>query len=230
MNTIITGEQYIKFLEEGESLDELATRLKISPVNINNSIRRYQNHIVLYNTDEVYRRLYGNCCKLFRNENFMGLLTRTRNALRRAGLETVESIEENKDRIIKNLIRNIGTKSTELIAYTFFNNTSWVDRNEKYLYADALHETFDISKSVVDTYFNNRTVLTERATRRIDLALLYLRDKDNSSSKYSRACTYIEAALQNIRSLDDMELFYKNLAKLGTADTLTIVKYAISRI
>lgn len=230
MNTIITGEQYIKFLEEGESLDDLATRLKISPASVNNSIMRYQNHIVLYNTDEVYRRLYCNCCKLFRNENFMGLLTRTRNALRRAGLETVESIEENKDRIIKNFIRNIGTKSTELIAYTFFNNTSCVDRNEVYLYTDELHETFDISKSVIDTYFNNRTVLTEHATRRIDLALLYLKHKDNSSSKYSRACTYIEAAIQSIRSLDDMELFYKNLAKLGTADTLTIVKYAISRI
>lgn len=230
MNTIITGEQYIRFLEEGESLDDVAARFKISPATVNNSIRSYQNHIVLYNTDEVYRRLYCNCCKLFRNQNFMGLLTRTRNALRRAGLDTVETIEANKTKIINNLIRNIGTKSTELIAYTFFNNTAWIDRDEVFLYANELYETFDISQSVIDIYFNNRTRLSDRAIRRIDLALLYLKDKDNSSSKYSRACTYIEAAIQSIQSLDDMDLFYKNLAKLGTADTFTIVKYAISRI
>lgn len=230
MNTIMVGSEYVAFLEKGESIKDLSIRFKVSPASIHNAVKNYQAHIYMYNTDDVYRGLYDSCIKLFDGENMTGILTRAYTALRRSGLDTVEKIEANKDKIINNLIRNVGAKSSNLIIHAFLTEKTWVNEEELSLYATELNRVFDIDTVSINRYFNNRNLLKESTVKKIDLALLYLRDKDNDFSKYSKVSTYIEYALKNFSTPDRVEVFYKNLARLGTTDTLRIIKYVISQL
>jgi hypothetical protein len=227
----MVGSKYVAFLEKGESIKDLSIRFNVTPTSVHHAVKNYQAHIYMYNTDDVYRRLYDSYIMLFNDdENMNGLLTRAYTALRRSGLDTVEKIESNKDKILNNLIRNVGAKSSSLIIHAFLTEKILDTDDEIPMYATELNRLFDIDIETINRYFNNKNLLKDSISKKIDLALFYIRDRDNDFSKYSKVSTYIEYAVKNFNSLDRVEVFYKNLARLGTTNTLSIVKYVISQL
>lgn len=121
MYRVNKGKIYRSAHEHGKTYVEIAEIYDVSLTTVIESVRVLETHEKQYKESEVYRELYD------RGEAMYGWLhsncsiTKTYNALRRAGLYTIKDIKANKAKIFGGKIRDIGKSAQNLINATFFD-------------------------------------------------------------------------------------------------------------
>lgn len=122
MNIINRATIYRNYHRDGLSLSQIADMYNVSVTTIRNSIHKLEIHEKWYAENEIYSALYDAGELIYGWTHNNGNVIRTSNALCRAGIKTADDVRENKERLLKGRIRDIGEHSLQLIDVAFFKH------------------------------------------------------------------------------------------------------------
>ena len=122
MNIINRAAIYRNYHRNGLSLSQIADMYNVSVTTISNSIHKLERHEEHYAESETYSALYDAGELIYGWTHNNGAITRTYNSLCRAGIKTADAVRENKERLLKGRIRDIGEHSLQLIDVAFFKH------------------------------------------------------------------------------------------------------------
>lgn len=240
MNKILRGQEILESLDEGCTVEELATKYSVTVPTIRSYLREYETHLTKCANSELYRVMYFASIALYSKNMQSAEFNRALNVLHRFDVNTVDKLQmamsvgndkmykalTNKGKeIVKYVVDNIeylSTLVTENDLNKFSSDTIYKvsKRSRVLINIHKISELTGISYDVLDNYVNKGHALNSRDLYCANTASTGLTDGLETITR--RLMKRISDTLKDDTQYSD---FIINLTKMNSSNVEDVVKY-----